>query len=277
MSNPGVEPSGNNEQDNQNGEAPGVAPAEAGPKKKSWLKRALIGAAAVGVAAAVLNQCSSDEPAPQTPSAPTAPAAPQTSEPNAGQQRGSYIYRYLVSEDTELRGPKANDPATIIIAQNSCVENVMGPNGGLSQDGNKLEIMAIAADGVQQSRGFVDSGHLLNNGARDSADKRDATCTAKFIQIANPAVTSTVKNDVEAGQFLTAKDNVQLYISHTQSIAATGIGAGSCVTTTGKSGNGRTEFSVVANGREYTLWGDYQKFEKTSGVTSATCQAKLAR
>lgn len=275
MSNPGVEPSNNNKQDNQTDEAPGVAPAEAGPNKKSWVKRALLGAAAFGIAAAVY-QCSSDEPAQApAPETPAAPAAPQTTEPNAGQQRGSYIYRYLVTKDTELHGPNANDPAIVILAQNSCAESVMGRDGRLSKNGNKLEIMATGADGVQQSRGFIDSGSLLNNGARDSADKRDATCIATFKAV-TANVNSTVKNDVEAGQFLTPKDNAALYISHTQTIPASGISAGSCVTTTGNSGNGRTEFSVAANGREYTLWGETQKFEKApSFVTAATCQAKL--
>lgn len=284
MSNPGVEPTDNNTQGTQPDEAPGVAPTggqtgeTAAPKKASWLKRALIGAAAVGVVAAVISQCSNDDQPQQAPQTPAAPAAPQTLEPDAGNQRGSYIYRYIVTEDTELNAPRADDPATVLVGRQSCVESVLGRDSGLSRSGNKIEIMAMAADGVNQAHGFIDSNYLLNNGARDSADKRDVNCIATFIQVANVNANSTIENNVTAGEHFVSNNTVRLHISHTQTVAATSIGDGSCVTTTGRSGNGRTEFSMVANGREYTVWGDMAQFRRAPDyIKPDTCQAKLGR
>lgn len=268
MSNPGVEPSGNDNQDNQNDEAPGVAPVGAAPKKKSWLKRGLAAVAGATVIAIALNQCS-DEPAPvpQTPAA--APATPETGEPNANNQRGPNIYRYFVTADTEIHGPGANDPAIAVVRGQSCVEGALSSNEGISQVGNRVEIIAASADGVHQARGFVNTDAIVNYGLRDNSP-----CNANVELTATTNFNSSVKNDVEAGQMLRAQDNVSLYISHTQTIPMTGIGIGSCVITTGNSGNGRTEFTVAANGREYTLWGDQTKFER---ITSGPCEAKLTR
>lgn len=260
MTNPGIEPSNENDKD-QDG-APGIAPA--GSKKKIPLGKILSAAAAVAVVGLALSKCGGDDqpaPLPQQPEA-TAPQAPPPP------TRGATIYRYRVSEDTELRGQYGS----VFVKRNSCVEGTIGPDGGISRVGDGIEVQAMSANGVDSSTGVIASNKLINNGVKTPG----VACTADFI-LAAPANAPGVPETQGPIQHWRVTGSANLYsTADTAQPTALSLADGSCVTSTGSVRGDMMQVDVKGNGQQFRLWTPMQNYSPAPGfVTAETCQAKL--
>jgi hypothetical protein len=261
MTNPGIEPSNENKNDQQD-EVPGIAPANA--KKKFPLKTALAAATALGLAALALNKCSQDEPQPVTPQQPeaSAPQAPQ--EPT----RGPMFYRYRVAENTELKGQYGS----VFVKQNSCVEGTIGPDGGIVRVGDGLEVQASAANGVDISTGVIANDKLINNGIRTPG----VACTAEFI-LAAPANAPGVPETRGPVQNWTVVSGANLYsTADTTTPPALSLAGSSCVISTGSVRGDMMQVDVKGNGQQFRLWTPMADYAPAPGfVTADKCEAKM--
>lgn len=271
MSEPGAEPPRNQPDTGSATAAPDTA------KKSPWLKHTLAAVAVVGATAVGISQYSGDEPAepvePATPQS-SGPAQPKTTEPPATTEtpRGAHIYRYRITENTGIHAPAAGDEPNIFLKKDSCVESVLGPDNGLSRSGDKIEIMAMATDGVDQVRGFVDSEHLLNAGTR--AHSRGKSCVGDFSVSADQSRPASITDNGTTGQLWRPQHNADLFISPTIPTRFGSVGGGSCVTSTGRASGERAEVTVAFGGNTTTAWIDPKQFSKDAAPTN-TCQAKF--
>lgn len=260
MKKPGVETT--KEQAN-GGEAPGV---EQATKKKFPLGKILAGVAGVGVLAFALSQCDGDQaPPPQQPRENTTPQAPT-------QERGTYIYRYTLTEDAPIRGPGANDPVLATIKKGSCTESVLGPDNGLSRSGNLIEINATKANGVDQVRGYMDNQFLRNSGIRH---QQSGPCAAEFVAAgAAPASTPAPAPEIQTGgstQILRVRGSANLFTTPDATQRSNFVTEGACIAPTGRSAAGRIEVTVNTGDQEQTFW----TTGRFTNSTAPVCQAKL--